>query len=84
MTTATETYAAWLARKRKDAQESYKSLADRAGVSIATVFSIERGDSSPSLDTAEKLSKAYGTSLEASLRVRNKKVPGPQLPVEPQ
>jgi transcriptional regulator with XRE-family HTH domain len=79
---ASQTFSAWIARKRKDAQESYQTLASRADVSVATVFATERGDTSPSLDTAEKLASAYGTSLEAALRVRNKKIAGPQLPVE--
>lgn len=68
--TATETYAAWLKGKRKNLKESYATVAARAEVSVATVFAIERGESSPSLETAEKLAKAFGTSLEAAIRKR--------------
>lgn len=67
---ATKTFAAWLTKARTKAGLSFKQLADKADVSVATVHGIEHGASSPSLDTVEKLTTALGTSVEASLRVR--------------
>lgn len=81
--TSTETFAAWLKGKRSVHKESYQTLSQRAGVSVATPYMIEKGETSPSLETADKLAKAYGTSLEAALRVRTpKKVPNLQPPAE--
>lgn len=68
--TATKTFATWLTKSRTKAGLSYKQLAEKADVSVATVHGIEHGVSSPSLDTLEKLTSALGTSVEASLRVR--------------
>lgn len=70
---ATKTFAAWLTKARTKAGLSYKQLADKAQVSVATVHGIEHGMSSPSLDTVEKLTRALGTSVEASMRIRNGK-----------
>lgn len=67
---ATKTFAAWLTKARVKAGLSFKQLADKADVSVATVHGIEHGASSPSLDTVEKLTTALGTSVEASLRIR--------------
>jgi transcriptional regulator with XRE-family HTH domain len=68
---ATKTFAAWLAKARKRAGLSYSQLAEKAGVSPATLHSIEHGLASPSLDTVEQIATALGTSVEASVRVRN-------------
>jgi transcriptional regulator with XRE-family HTH domain len=70
---ATTTFKNWLIKARKKAELTYGQLAEKSGVSAATVHSIEHGGGSPSLDTADKLCKALGVSLEAAVRVRNKR-----------
>lgn len=70
---ATKTFQSWLLKARKKSKLSYNGLADKSNVSSATIHALEHGEGSPSLDTAEKLAKALGTSLEAAVRVRSAK-----------
>lgn len=69
---ATKNFQAWLAKARKKSEWTYAQLAIKSGVSTATIHGLEHGESSPSLDTVDKLCKALGTSVEAALRVRTK------------
>lgn len=40
-------------------------MAQRAGVTVQTVKSLENGRHNPSLETAQKLASAYGTTIDA-------------------
>lgn len=73
MSDSTKVFSAWLAKRRADAKMSYRTLADKSGVNVATIFEIEKGGSSPTLRTVERLCAAFGVSMEAALRVRSKK-----------
>lgn len=77
---ATTQFQTWLVKAHEKAKLTYAQLAEKAGVSTATLHSIEHGEGSPSLDTAEKIAKAFGVSMEAVFRVRTVK-PKP-IPVE--
>lgn len=70
---ATKNFQAWLIKARKKHELTYQALADKSGVSTATIHGLEHSDTSPSLDTVEKLCKALGTSVEGALRVRSAK-----------
>lgn len=70
---ATKTFQSWLIKARKKAEMSYGQLAEKSGVSTAGIHGIEHGTGSPSLDTVEKLCKAFGTSVEAAVRSRSSK-----------
>jgi transcriptional regulator with XRE-family HTH domain len=83
MTDATKTFQAWLVKARKKADMTYAALAHASGLSTATIHGLENGETSPTLDTVEKLCKALGVSVEASLRVRSKSIPIAKLPVSP-
>lgn len=72
---ATQNFKAWLTKARSKSELTYKGLADKSDISAGTIHAIEHGDSSPSLDTVDKLCKALGTSVEAALRVRPNKPP---------
>lgn len=67
---ATKTFQAWLIKARTKGGFSYGQLAIKSGVSGATIHGLEHSDTSPSLDTVEKLCTALGTSVESALRVR--------------
>lgn len=69
----TKTFQTWLIKARQKAVLSYGQLAIKSGVSTATIHGLEHNDTSPSLDTVEKLCKALGTSVEAAVRVRSVK-----------
>lgn len=70
---ATKNFQAWLAKARKKAALSYTKLSVKSNVSTAAIYGIENGDTSPTLDTVEKLCNALGTSVESALRVRTAK-----------
>lgn len=70
---ATKTFQSWLIKARKKAELTYGQLASKSGVSTATIHGLEHTDTSPSLDTVEKICKALGTSVEAAVRVRSAK-----------
>lgn len=48
---------------RKAASLTSEELADKSGISVASVRSYERGDTVPLLETAYLLSKALGTDI---------------------
>lgn len=72
---ATKAFQSWLIRNRQNAELSIAKLAVRAGVSTTAILNIEQGKTSPGLDTAEKICKALGSTLEYAVCVRNKKAP---------
>ncbi|MHB8656011.1 MAG: helix-turn-helix domain-containing protein [Terriglobia bacterium] len=61
--------SAWLSRARQKAGLTYSELADKAGVSIPTIFNIEKGKSeNPRPKTLKLLESALGEKLEDELR----------------
>ena len=72
---ATKTFQSWLVKARKNAKLTYAQLSEKSGVSTGSLYGLEHGSGSPSLDTVEKICKALGTSVEAAVRVRSAKQP---------
>ena len=53
-----------LALVRADAKLSRQELAEKVGVNYQTIGFIERGDYSPSLDTAFAIARVFGVGVE--------------------
>lgn len=59
----TETFSANLFAYRKLKSLGLKQVSDITGVSIANISKIERGESSPTLETVEKIAKGLGLEV---------------------
>jgi predicted ATPase/transcriptional regulator with XRE-family HTH domain len=75
------TFATLLRRARRAAGLSQEALAERAGISVDAISTLERGLSrTPHQDTLERLTEALGLSAEEQARwelaVRGKRLPG--------
>ena len=63
------TFGEWLAGQRKAHGMPVSELARRSGLSQAGVRKIERGDASPSLETADRLTRlGFGVPLWRAVR----------------
>lgn len=60
-------FAAQVRERRAGAKLSLSQLAERSGVSKATISKVERRDIQPSLDIAAKLAEAFGATLSEML-----------------
>jgi transcriptional regulator with XRE-family HTH domain len=69
---ATKTFQSWLVKARKKADLTYAQLSEKSGVSTGSLYGLEHGSGSPSLDTVEKICKALGTSVEGALCTQRK------------
>ncbi|MCO5316188.1 MAG: helix-turn-helix domain-containing protein [Solirubrobacterales bacterium] len=54
---------------REDAGLSLRDLAERSGVSATTLSQVERGNSSPTLNVAERIASGLGLTLSKLLRL---------------
>ncbi|MEL6534348.1 MAG: helix-turn-helix transcriptional regulator [Bacteroidota bacterium] len=50
-------------RRRKELNITQPILADMAGISVNTLYKIERGEANPRLDTLEKIANTLGFNL---------------------
>ena len=55
--------------RRKTLRVSQHQLADLAGISINTLYKIERGQANPTLSTLEKIADTLG--MEVCLRIKD-------------
>lgn len=62
---------AFIKRRRKDLKITQPYLAELAGVSVNTLYKIERGEGNPTLDVIERITDVLG--LEVKLTVKKLK-----------
>ena len=68
--------------RRKALRVKQGELADLAGISVNTLYKIEREQANPRLDTLTKIADILG--MEVCLRIRSLQVPGNQNPNQEQ
>jgi len=54
----------YLLKVRKEARLTQAQAAQKAGIDRSTYVHIERGDREPSLNTARRIAKAFGRTIE--------------------
>jgi len=60
-----------LKNRRRELNLSQQQLAELADLSINTVYKMEIGDTSPTLDTLEKIANTLGMEIQLTARKHN-------------